>query len=139
MPRISAPQSVAVMRGALGGVDVGLGKIVAFVQQPLAGHRCQRVGEAVAEIEAGGMPALAESAEGVDGGFRVPRINGRYFDFRADQEISQTRNGHLAPSIRYDNRRLHKRCRRDKPSRSSFDAIQKRVAFRLVEDNGQQS
>src|SRR5688572_24742497 len=64
MPKISALQSMAVMRGALGGADVGLGKIVAFVEQGLARDRRERIGEAVAEIQSRGMPAFAKAAKG---------------------------------------------------------------------------
>ena len=81
MPRISATHSVAVMRGALGGGDVGLGKIVAFVEQRLAFHRRERVGEAITKVKTRGVASFAEATECLSCDLRLLSVN-RY-NFKA--------------------------------------------------------
>ena len=57
-------------------VHVRLWKIVPFGKEWLTGSFCQSISKAISEIEAGGMPAFAESAPSGARDFNLSRIHG---------------------------------------------------------------
>src|SRR5260221_14006791 len=66
-------------------LHVGLAEVITFEQQDLVAGDRQRVGEAVAVVEAGGMTALAEAAPSAARHIGLVEIDWHDLDLRALQ------------------------------------------------------
>jgi hypothetical protein len=74
--KTSSDREPAVVKPSEHATDIGLGEIIAFEQERLASRAGERVGEHVAEIETGGVTALAEASVRASRFGHVFRING---------------------------------------------------------------
>lgn len=96
------------MRGS-GDEDVGLREVAAFEEERLPGLLREGVGEAVAEVEAGGMAAFAEATKGLAGYLGLLLVERDYFHFELNEKRVQERSRSLGSSAHEYERSFHQR------------------------------
>ena len=89
--RVLRKKSVRAKAGILTpsdhATDIRLGEIIAVEQEGFAGRAGQRVGEKIAEIEAGGVTSLAEASVN---GYRSRNLSGGYTTYQAFRTVGRT-------------------------------------------------
>ena len=107
-PAPEANRRVELLRGAgstvlppiSGRLDIRPREIVPLEQQRLAAHVREGVGEAVPEVESGGVISLAEPPPGVPSGSEMSRSHGDQFDLSlVQQPLDLGSRGRTAPSL----------------------------------------
>ena len=103
------------------GFDIGLREVLALKQQWLVGGFCQRVAEAVSDVERGPVAAFAKSSESLDRGHGLLRRHRGHFDVGERQEPLDHGAAGLAFAAFDDTCQLNAGDGGDQPGRGLFD------------------
>src|SRR5260221_13077660 len=116
-------------------LHVGLAEVITFEQQDLVAGDRQRVGEAVAIVEASGMTALAETAPGAARRIGLIEIDWHDLDLRALQPQIELATAGVAQACLHDHRRFEPRAGRHQSDIVIGDATFQKISAWLIEQD----
>ncbi len=119
-----------------GGLDVRLGEVIPLEQQRLPAHVGEGVGEAVSEVEGGGVVPLAEPPPRVPGRDEVSECHGNEFDLHLPEVVLGVHPGYRPASPLNDQRDLQRVSDRHAGTgRCMADRLMEAVRLRFLRED----
>lgn len=112
--------------------DIRMDEIITFEEERVLGRGRQRIGEAIADVQRGAMPAFAKSAEGADGDLGLLRRYTCHVETTvAEEKFEVSAPGISFPAF-YDKRKLNPGYGRDQTDRCISQGPNKEVGIGLA-------
>jgi len=121
------------------GRNIGAAEVLADEQEWLAAGHSQGVGEAIAEVQPGGMATLSVAPPGRSGDLDLFGIDRNHLNFSAVQEKIQLAPSWLPPSSLDDQSALQDVAGGHQPVWVALDRNRERSPLRLVEEHRKNS